>query len=356
MFMLAFPLLSIILQILVVLAIISMIVESRNKNGIDFDKYIEYTKKFAHAFFVIAIISIIASIFFGVLPLRLLDILLYFLLTSVAIALAAQVFKQLSDRLPNVVLMILFVLTIISLISVTIHFVNTPGEMAFTGWLVHIVSSASIILAVAIFAYLISWAFPDNWRKGRKTSARRKKAPPTLMQHYYDSGLNDAEIKYFREQMDEMRQNIYSLEEQMNQTAKLRAVDVRHNTINISKELFQDLVSDPKRISEASKVMYRILPSLNDLSKKYNEVNDHIAKNKQTYIILEKSAKTIEELAIALTDEYLVFHKATFNDLEDEVNLAKRNLNKNSDWDSLHSIDEILEDFHHNNGEDKENE
>lgn len=346
MFIFLFPVLSILIQISFVGLIISLIINTRHNKSIDFESYTEFAKKFAYFFIGFTLISIVASLIFGSLPFRLIEVLLYFLLTAVAIAFAAQFYKRLSDNLPNLITVILFFVTIVSLIVATISYINQSGPLDFFGWIRHIISSSGIIFGIAFVVYIFSAIFPTH---NKTISVKDKKAKPSIIQHYQESGLGQEDIKYFRSQMADLRDQIRSLEDEMNQTAKLRAIDVRHNTINISKQFFQDLVKEPQRLSEAGNVIYRILPSLNDLSMKYNEVNSHIAKSKQTYVILEKSAQTIDELAQRLTEEYLNFHEETFNDLEDEVKLAKRNLNKQSDWDSLHSIDDILNDFKNNN-------
>ena len=81
-------------------------------------------------------------------------------------------------------------------------------------------------------------------------------------------------------------------------------------------------------------------------------MSEHIAKNKQTYLILEKSAQTIEELAERLTEDYISFHKATYQDLDDEINLANRTLNRQQTNDPSKSVDEILEDWNNMDKDD----
>lgn len=147
-----------------------------------------------------------------------------------------------------------------------------------------------------------------------------------IMQHYYEQDLTDSEIAYFREQMATAKEQILTIETELNQTAKLRAIEVRFNTVQVMQSFFKDIVEEPKRVNQASQFIYKFLPSLEDLAQKYNEINSHVAKNKQTYLILEKSAQTIENLCEQITDEYVTFHQSTYQEMQDEIKLANRNL------------------------------
>lgn len=149
-----------------------------------------------------------------------------------------------------------------------------------------------------------------------------------MMQHYYEQDLTDSEITYFREQMATAKEQILTIETELNQTAKLRAIEVRYNTVQVMQSFFKDIIEEPKRVNQASQFIYKFLPSLEDLAQKYNEINGHVAKNKQTYLILEKSAQTIENLCEQITDEYVLFHQSTYQEMQDEIKLANRNLSR----------------------------
>ncbi|WP_124057556.1 5-bromo-4-chloroindolyl phosphate hydrolysis family protein [Vaginisenegalia massiliensis] len=155
---------------------------------------------------------------------------------------------------------------------------------------------------------------------------KRKPATKSKLQHYLDQGLTKEEIEYFRQQMSPAKEAILTIESQMSKNAKLRAIEARHNTVKVSQAYFKDIVDQPRRITDASDFIYKYLPSLVDLSHKYNEINGHVAKNKQTYLLLEKSAQTIEGLCQQITDAYLAFHEQDFNHLKDEIELANKNL------------------------------
>lgn len=149
---------------------------------------------------------------------------------------------------------------------------------------------------------------------------------PKMRKHYTDRGLTEDQIKYFRNQMATARDRINRLQITFRQTAKLKAIEDKHSTIEVCQAYFQAIVNEPERLADASNFIVTYLPSLEDLVDKYNEISQHVAKNKQTYVILEKSAQAINDLCIEISQDYINFHKSTYEDLEDEVTFVNRNI------------------------------
>lgn len=160
-------------------------------------------------------------------------------------------------------------------------------------------------------------------------------------QHYTEAGLSPRDIEFLREQLATAKAHIQTIEQLFNKTAKLRAIELRHNTVKISQTFFKEIVQHPTKLTQAGTFLYKLLPSLEDLLSKYNEVNGHVAKNKQTYLILEKSAATIEQLCVKISEEYIHFHQDDFNELSDEISLAQRNLTNVKDT-TTDTIDDLL--------------
>lgn len=164
-----------------------------------------------------------------------------------------------------------------------------------------------------------------------------------MYEHYKKHGLDHKEIDYFRQQMATAKEQIETIEKNVQQTAKLRAIETRNNSIKVCQSFFKDIVNHPQKIGQANQFLYRFLPSLVDLTDKYNEINNHVAKNKQTYQILEKSAQTIDLVCQQITDEYIMFHKNEIDDLKDEVQLANLNLKRRSTKLSNDEVDSIIQ-------------
>lgn len=202
--------------------------------------------------------------------------------------------------------------------SSNFHFIHIDNysvvPVAFAVFICEIIGVVSVMCLAFIIEYF--------------TGRRPKGITTNKTSHYYAAGLSEKEIVFFREQMAVAKQNIHTIEQEFNKTAKLKAIEVRHNTIVVSKNYFKELVAEPNKLTQASLFLYKLLPSLEDLLQKYNEVNNHVAKNKQTYLILEKSATTIEQICAEINDNYIQFHREDYDNLLDEIQLAKRNLTR----------------------------
>lgn len=206
---------------------------------------------------------------------------------------------------------------------------------------------ASFVLGSSFFVWLLclfARLFLSTRSKGySSTTTQMNFTNKDKIQHYYDEGLTETEIEYFRSQMAIARDQIKSVETGIAKTAKLRAIEVRYNTIEVAQNFFKDIVEDPTRFTQASQFLYKFLPSLEDLILKYNEINGHVAKNKQTYLILEKSAQTIKQICEQITDEYVLFHQDTYNEMQDEIKLANRNLSRKAARQQMSSEQEDID-------------
>lgn len=193
------------------------------------------------------------------------------------------------------------------------------------GGLVFGIGMVVILIIFSSIPFLVVAALIDAIG-GRSEKGRYNKKHHRIdkAQHYRNRGLNDQEIVYFREQMALAKERIETIEQEMGKVAKLRLIETRHNTIEVSKEFFRDIVAEPERLAQAGVFLNKLLPSLEDLSLKYNEIAQHVAKTKQTYLILEKSAVTIDKVCESISDHYVEFHQALYNDLDDEIKLANK--------------------------------
>lgn len=174
---------------------------------------------------------------------------------------------------------------------------------------------------------------------------KRRVVKRDLMAHYEELGMTSSEIETFRKEMYDVKQLILRLEESVEQTGKMRALALRYNIVAIVKRFFKDMVEEANRINDAEQFIYHYLPSLVDLVDKYNEIQGHITKNKQTYLILERSANAIEQLMIDIIDEYTAFHEKNIQDLEFEVELAAKSRSRKEMDFTAYSSESILNDF-----------
>lgn len=145
---------------------------------------------------------------------------------------------------------------------------------------------------------------------------------------YKSKGLSDEDITFFRDTMNNAKKQILQVERNMNSAGKMKAIANRNNTLHLIKVLFKDIVNEPDRLHEVDQFLYIHLPSLADLTEKYVTINQHQAKSKQTFDVLEKSAATIDDMCQQIAKDYIKFRSADISDLTNEVELAKRRLNR----------------------------
>ncbi len=143
--------------------------------------------------------------------------------------------------------------------------------------------------------------------------------------------MTPSEITFFRQTMNQTKTEISQLQQNMQQTAKLKSIDLRHDTVKAAKALFKELVKEPHRLHEASQFLYTHLPNLIDLTNKYIEINDHEIKNKQTYEKLEESAVIIDQLASLIAQDYQKFVSDDLDDLDVELSIAKQSLKRDNE-------------------------
>lgn len=193
------------------------------------------------------------------------------------------------------------------------------------------VSGYSLItLLLVVGTVFIIWGLFGSSKK-KKRPAEIPDLSKELEAHYEESGMTPSEITFFRQTMNQTKTEISQLQQNMQQTAKLKSIDLRHDTVKAAKALFKELVKEPHRLHEASQFLYTHLPNLIDLTNKYIEINDHEIKNKQTYAKLEESAVIIDQLASLIAQDYQKFVSDDLDDLDVELSIAKQSLKRDNE-------------------------
>lgn len=150
----------------------------------------------------------------------------------------------------------------------------------------------ALIIAVAreygffAFVILVGFLVFVLYRK-KKNAADKSDQMPYLTKdketHYRELGLSPQEIDFFRSTMSTAKKQIIQLQENMNRSTKLRAIDLRNDTTKVSKALFKELVKEPKKLHLANHFLYTHLPNIVDLTSKHLEIEQHEVK-KQTNV------------------------------------------------------------------------
>lgn len=185
----------------------------------------------------------------------------------------------------------------------------------------------SVIIGILVGFGLYS-RYVGQQKPNKKTKKDLQAVSKEREKFYLSRGLSEEDIQFFRETMNNAKEQILQIEENVNQVGKLRAIANRNNTLNLIKVLFKDIVNEPERLHEVDQFLYVHLPSLAELTSKYVQINQHQAKSKQTFDVLEKSAQTIDEMCQQISKDYVEFRSTDISSLADEVELAKKRLNR----------------------------
>lgn len=198
----------------------------------------------------------------------------------------------------------------------------------------------AFLLSIAAGIFLLLNAQKSSRMQGGNKE-RLPKLTPEKEAFYSSKGLSREDIQYFRETMQKAKMQIVTVEKHMNQSSKLKAIENRNNTVKLSKALFKEITQEPDRLHEVDKFLYVHLPSLSDLVGKYREIENHKAKSKATFDILNKSSETIDRMCGQIAEDYVKFKEDDIEDMDIEVELAKRTLNKNKTEQSDSFNDDI---------------
>lgn len=148
--------------------------------------------------------------------------------------------------------------------------------------------------------------------------------------HYLEAGMTQSEIEFFRDTMSQTKDQIQKLQNNINKNAKLKAIDLRHDTLRASKALFKELVKDPQKLHCANHFLYTHLPNMVDLTDKFIEINDHEIKSRETYEKIEESSQIIDQMASLITQDYQQFVADDFEDMDIELSIAKQSLKRDN--------------------------
>lgn len=167
--------------------------------------------------------------------------------------------------------------------------------------------------------------------KGYRRPADPQRAPllsPEKEKHYLASGMTPKEIDFFRDTMNAAKHQIDHLQDNVNKNAKLRAIDLRHDTLKASKALFKELVKEPQKLHYANHFLYTHLPNMVELTDKFIEINGHEIKNQETYRKIEESSQIIDQMASLISQDYQQFVADDLDELDVEMSIAKQSLKR----------------------------
>ncbi|UJF15114.1 5-bromo-4-chloroindolyl phosphate hydrolysis family protein [Jeotgalibaca sp. MA1X17-3] len=193
--------------------------------------------------------------------------------------------------------------------------------------------ATSLILTVLLGAFLYYRSGNDKRTSSRSTYSRKKSTSLNRVSSekeafYQSKGLTKEEMNTFRNAMQEAREQIYNIEENINSRSKLKAIMTRNNTLNILKDFFKNIADQPERLHEVNHFLYTHLPNLKELTQQYIQIDGHVAKSKETYDFLNKSSSTIDHMCQIIRKDYITFMSNDLENMDVEIELANHVLKR----------------------------
>ena len=172
-------------------------------------------------------------------------------------------------------------------------------------------------IAFIVIVYLIFRYIKEN--KEAKQKINKKSTPRaknSKLQHYKEKGLNDKDIEVFRATMKTTRDNIMYWESQVDKYEKLMVIEEQTHGLNSSKMIFQKIVQEPSEMNKESEFLYRDLPNMVTLIKKYIELNAVKSNSEEVKLELVERLHYIMKLSERITKNYTDMLIDDVNDLK----------------------------------------
>lgn len=194
----------------------------------------------------------------------------------------------------------------------------------------------SLFLTFILGAFLYNRSKNSQTTSSRSTYLRKNKTSlnrvsPEKEAFYHSKGLTKEEMNTFRHTMQEAREQIYSIEENVNRRSKLKAIMSRNNTLNILKDFFKNITDQPERLHEVNHFLYTHLPNLKELTEQYIQIDGHVAKSKETYDYLNKSSSAIDHMCQIIRKDYITFMSNDLENMDVEIQLANHVLKRDNE-------------------------
>lgn len=188
-----------------------------------------------------------------------------------------------------------------------------------------------IVLALVLLIIIgiqVSWHKITSAVRRHLPSHQQEEMTKDMEEHYANRGLSEDETAFFRKTMAEAKDQILTLEDNMENNAQLALINEQTKVLVAAKGIFKELVKEPKKLHMMGPFLYTHLPNLSELVAKYNEVMHHEIKSQKTTDTLNQSLDAIRNLSYVIVNDYEEINSDDIQALNDGIDLAKRNLNQ----------------------------
>lgn len=163
------------------------------------------------------------------------------------------------------------------------------------------------IIFLGIAYLIVKYLFLDkneNDNKSNNKNKTNKIKKTNKIQHYKDKGLGDKDIDIFRDTMKEARDNIKYWDSQLTKHEKLGIIEEQTGGLISSKKIFQAIVEEPAEMTNENDFLYKDLPNMVTLVKKYGELTEVRPETQEVKMELAERLYYITKLSELITKNY----------------------------------------------------
>ncbi len=199
----------------------------------------------------------------------------------------------------------------------------------------HMMSSHFILLPILFLVIIfILGGVSAMFFKSKSKKEEKIDLPPLTKEkeaHYLKAGLSTDDIDFFRETMNQARLYILLLEDNMNKSSKLRAINMRTHAVKAAKSCFKQIVDNPQKLHLANHFLYTHLPNLVTATDNFLTIDNYTLKNKEAYQSLDEATQIIEQLSQLIALDYNSLVAEDLEKMQEDLAVAKETLKNTKD-------------------------
>ncbi|WEV60963.1 5-bromo-4-chloroindolyl phosphate hydrolysis family protein [Streptococcaceae bacterium ESL0729] len=178
----------------------------------------------------------------------------------------------------------------------------------------------TVIILVLVYLIIKNLSSDKATSKNKEKTKVKGKKNNNKVEHYREKGLDDKDISIFRETMKEARDHIKYWEEEISRDEKLVIIEEETQGLFASKKTFQAIVEEPAMMTKEDTFLYRDLPNMTTLVKKYRQLSAVKPVSQEVKLELAERLHYIMKLSEKISKNY----QASLIDDVDDIKYSLR--------------------------------
>jgi 5-bromo-4-chloroindolyl phosphate hydrolysis protein len=140
------------------------------------------------------------------------------------------------------------------------------------------------------------------------------------------TGLNKGEAEFFCNTMDAANDDLVLWASNIKESVTLKEIEDKSKGLKAGVALYDELMSEPRKLAQADKFLYSHLPNVVALTSKFVEINKHVVESESSSEVIKDAAQAIEDVSCQIADDYTRFVSDDLDDINLQISIAKQNI------------------------------